>query len=152
MSILLTYYLTMNDRKQDLNQALEAMHFGFRAMVYKPDQRLAKLNYSRIHHRILYFIGQNKACNVTELLQILAVSKQYLNRPLRTLIEDGYVLQQKDSLDKRIKRLSLTDKGQKLEQDLSGQQRKRFAEIFEQVGPEAEQHWHQVMHLLSRKE
>lgn len=138
----------MISRKQELNRALEAMFFGFRAMVYKPDQQLAELGYSRIHHRILYFTGQNQGCSINELLQILRVSKQYLNRPLRALVDDGYVLQQVDSVDRRIRRLNLSDKGQKLEQELSGQQRKKFADIFEQLGPEAELHWHRVMQLL----
>ena len=138
----------MRSREHELNKALEAMHFGFRAMVYKPDQRLAQLGYSRIHHRILYFTRQNQGCSVNELLQILSVTKQYLNRPLRVLVEDGFVLQRVDNQDKRIKRLSLSTIGLQLEQELTGLQRRRFAGIFEQVGPEAEQHWHQVMQLL----
>lgn len=141
----------MTDREQELNKALEAMHFGFRAMVLKPDQRLAELGYSRIHHRILYFIGRNLGCSMNELLKILGVTKQYLNRPLRKLIDDGYILQQADPKDRRIKRLTLTKKGLKLEQNLSGEQRKKFASIFEQVGPEAEYHWYQVMQLLGSK-
>ena len=139
----------MNSREQELNQALEAMHFGFRAMVYKPDQRLAKLAYSRIHHRILYFIGRNNDCSVNELLKILGVSKQYLNRPLKKLLADGYIQQQADKHDRRIKRLCLTNTGNQLEQELTGDQRRRFAEIFDQVGPEAELHWREVMLLLA---
>ncbi|MCP4387869.1 MAG: MarR family transcriptional regulator, partial [Gammaproteobacteria bacterium] len=40
----------MSKREQELNQALESMHFGFRAMTYQPDQRLAQLGFARIHH------------------------------------------------------------------------------------------------------
>ncbi len=57
----------MTNREQELNQALEAMHFGFRAMIYKPDQRLAELRLSRIHHRLLYFINRNPGCSVNRL-------------------------------------------------------------------------------------
>ena len=35
-------YLTMT-RKDELNLALESMYFGFRAMTYRPDQRLGEL-------------------------------------------------------------------------------------------------------------
>lgn len=139
----------MPSREQQLNQALEAMHFGFRAMVHKPDQRLARLGYSRIHHRILYFIGRNNSCSINELLKILGVSKQYLNKPLKKLLEDGHISQQPDREDKRIRRLSLTESGLSLEYELTNSQRQRFARIFERVGPEAENHWRQVMRLLS---
>ena len=139
----------MSSRKQELNEALEAMHFGFRAMVDKPDRCLAELGFSRIHHRILYFIGRNQHCSVSELLNILGVTKQYLNRPLKTLLNGGYINQQPDTQDRRIKRLSLTEKGSKLELELSGEQRQRFAEIFDQVGPEAEMYWREVMHKLA---
>lgn len=139
----------MKSREQQLNEALEAMHFGFRAMVDKPDQRLAELGFSRIHHRILYFIGRNKDCSVSELLKILGVTKQYLNRPLKILLSGGFISQQPDKQDRRIKRLSLTVEGSRLELELSGDQRRRFEEIFEQVGMEAELHWREVMQKLA---
>lgn len=141
----------MTQREQELNRALEAMHFGFRAMVLNPDQRLAELGMSRIHHRLLYFIGRNPECSINQLLQILQVSKQYLNRPLKQLINEGYVHYRSDELDKRIKRLRLTDKGAELENQLTGEQRRKFEEIFQQVGSEVEKNWRQVMELLSRQ-
>ncbi|MFT5219601.1 MAG: DNA-binding MarR family transcriptional regulator [Gammaproteobacteria bacterium] len=150
MSTLLTYELTMPTREQQLNQALEAMHFGFRAMVYKPDQRLNDLGLSRIHHRLLYFIGRNSNCSISELLQILDISKQYMHRPLKQLINSKYVIQTTDSKDRRIKRLRLSTRGARLEFELSELQRQQFDEIFRQLGPQAEKNWHQVMQLLGQ--
>jgi DNA-binding MarR family transcriptional regulator len=141
--------IMMMEREQELNLALEAMHFGFRSMVLKPDQRLAELGMSRIHHRLLYFVGRNPDCSISQLLKILQVSKQYLNRPLKQLISQDYIDYRSDTLDKRIKRLTLTKRGAQLEQQLTGEQRRRFEEIFQQVGPEVEKNWRQVMHLLS---
>lgn len=139
----------MNRRERQLNQALEAMHFGFRRMIDKPDKMLAELGLSRVHHRILYFIGRNPDCSVNELLEIMQVSKQYLNRPLRRMIDEAYVLQKSSQKDRRVKRLSLSGKGKKLEFSLSDIQRRKFAEIFRQTGSEAEAHWREVMTLLS---
>jgi DNA-binding MarR family transcriptional regulator len=135
-------------RQDELNLALESMHFGFRAMIYKPDQRLAKLGLSRIHHRLLYFIARQPGCSVNELLQRMGITKQYLNRPLRHMIDKGYIRQQTDAGDRRVRRLELSAKGRKLEFELSEVQRRRFAEIFDQVGPAAERHWREVMTLL----
>lgn len=140
----------MKKREQQLNQALEAMHFGFRRMIDRPDKLLAELGLSRVHHRILYFIGRNPNCSVNELLEIMQVSKQYLNRPLRKMINEAYVRQKTSAEDRRVKRLSLSEKGKKLEFCLSDIQRRKFAEIFGQSGPEAEAHWREVMMLLSK--
>ena len=141
----------MPKREQELNLALESMHFGFRAMTYKPDQRLAELGLARIHHRLLYFLARHPGCSVNELLQIMRISKQYLHQPLKKMIADGYVSQRPDTEDRRIKRIQLTAKGKKLEYELTEAQRQRFAEIFNQTGPTAEKHWRQVMDLLSEQ-
>ena len=141
----------MNKRQSELNQALEAMHFGFRAMTYKPDRRLAELGLARVHHRLLYFIGRHPDCSIGELLQIMRVSKQYLHQPLRRLIDLGYVSQRADTRDRRVRRLQLTAQGVKLEFELTEAQRQRFAEIFASAGPTAEKHWRRVMALLGEQ-
>ena len=105
----------MPNRQQELNLALESMHFGFRAMTYKPDQRLAELGLVRIHHRLLYFLARHPDCSINELLQIMRISKQYLHQPLKKMIAQGYVSQLPDSTDRRIKRIRLSAKGKKLE-------------------------------------
>ena len=139
------------NRDEELNRALEAMHFGFRAMTDKPDKRLAKLKLTRIHHRLLYFIARNSSCSVNELLGVMKITKQYLNRPLKTLIERDYIAQKNDPDDKRVKRLTLTAKGKKLEFDLTDVQRQAFDNIFNELGPKAEKHWHEVMKLLAQR-
>ncbi len=137
------------DAIQGLNEALEALHFGFRSITAHPDERLKALGCSRVHHRILYFIGRNTGCSINELLGIMRVSKQYLHRPLRQLIEDGYVETRQDEGDRRIKRLSLARKGQDLEEKLTGMQREQLSEVFRQAGPQAEAGWRKVMALLA---
>lgn len=138
-----------SQREQELNQALEALHFGFRAVIAKPDAILARRGLSRVHHRILYFIGRHPGSSVNELLEILRVSKQSLNTPLRQLMKLGLVESNADTSDRRIKRLALTPEGLCLERELSGDQRQRFARAFEIVGREGEAAWHQVMKLLA---
>ncbi len=135
-----------------LNEALEALHFGFRAITAHPDERLKALGYSRVHHRILYFVGRNPGCSVNELLRIMRVSKQYLNRPLRQLVEDGYIQAGQDKRDRRVKRLRLTRKGRRLEERLTGEQRTQLAEVFDRAGPKAEAGWRKVMELLGARE
>ena len=138
-----------SEREHQLNAALEAIYFGFRALTAQPDARLASLGYSRIHHRILFFVASNPDCSVNGLLGIMGVSKQYLHRPLQRLVADGFVRVSPDPSDRRMKRLRLSKAGARLEKELSGDQRKRFQQVFAKAGPGAEAGWRKVMTLLA---
>ena len=81
----------------------------------------------------------------------MRITKQYLHRPLRQMLELGYIRQTTDSRDRRIKRLELSTSGKKLEYELTEVQRRRFADIFNQAGPAAEKHWREVMKLLGEQ-
>ncbi len=136
-------------REQELNKALEALHFAFRAITAKPDAMLAEYGLSRVHHRILYFVGCNPGLSVNELLAVLGVSKQSLNVPLRKLIKLELIKSQTDEKDRRVRRLSLTQKGANLEDQLTGDERQRFSRVFKSVGSEGEAAWLKVMRLLA---
>lgn len=135
-------------REQELDRALEALHIAFRAVVKRPDELLARLRLTRVHHRILYVIRRRPKSSILEILMAMQVSKQYLHQPLAQLVRRGYVKVVRDSEDRRIKRLVLSHKGEQLERQLSGIQRKRFARVFAESGPSAERTWHRVMALL----
>ncbi len=135
-----------------LDAALEAVYFGFRALTAQPDALLHRLGYARVHHRILYFVARHPGCSVGELLAIMGVSKQYLHRPLRRLVEDGRVTAERDPGDRRIKRLTLTPEGRDLEARLTGAQKRRLAAVFQAAGAEAEAGWRRVMALLAAGE
>ena len=124
------------------------MFFGFRAMTYHPDRRLAELGLSRVHHRLLYFIARYPDCSINELLGIMRISKQYLHQPLKKLVALGYVKQRGDRNDRRVRRLRLSVRGSRLEFELTDVQRRRFADIFKRAGPAAEKNWREVMALL----
>ena len=111
----------------------------------------SQLGLARVHHRLLYFIARDPDCSINELLQTMRISKQYLHQPLKQMVNLGYVAQQADPDDRRIKRLHLTPNGGKLEFELTEVQRQRFAEVFKQAGPTAEKHWRKVMKLLGEQ-
>ncbi len=74
---------------------------------------------------------------MNNLLNILGVTKQSLNRVLRTLIADGLVESRVGRNDKRERHLFLTDAGRALEQTLSDAQRARMRTAFRDAGPDA---------------
>lgn len=138
-----------NDRRRELNAALEALHFAFRAVIAGPDAALAERGLSRAHHRILYFIAKTPGLYVHELRATLGVTKQAMNAPLRELTERGLVSETVGDEDRRSKHLHLTARGRDLEERLSGEQRALFERVFRKVGKRNEQAWHEVMRLLA---
>ena len=122
---------------EQLRQGSEAMFFAYRGFTADPDRILADLTYGRAHHRAIHFIGRAPGTTVNNLLNILAVTKQSLNRVLRTLISDGLVQSKVGRNDKRERHLYLTEEGRALEQKLSDAQRARLRAAFREAGPEA---------------
>lgn len=135
-----------------LHQAIEHFYFGYRAFTAPPDRILDQRGLGRVHHRILYFVGRHPQISVNSLLSILNVSKQALNAPLRQLIEMHLVEINTAEHDRRVRQLSLTASGKKLEARLTGTQMKQLQAVFETVGENAAAGWHQVMGCLSKQE
>ncbi|SHI40267.1 DNA-binding transcriptional regulator, MarR family [Shimia gijangensis] len=122
---------------EQLRQGIEAMYFAYRGFTADPDRILGTMAYGRAHHRAIHFIKRAPGTTVTNLLAILGVTKQSLNRVLRALIEDGLVESQVGSSDRRERNLFLTEAGEALENRLSEAQRTRMRAAFRDAGPEA---------------
>ena len=122
---------------EQLRQAIEAMFFAYRGFTADPDRILVDMAYGRAHHRAIHFINRAPGTTVNNLLNILGVTKQSLNRVLRTLISDGLVESKVGENDKRERHLYLTDAGRNLEHTLSNAQRARIRAAFREAGPEA---------------
>src|SRR5210317_2492746 len=122
---------------EQLRHGIEAMFFAYRGFTADPDRILDEHGYGRAHHRAIHFINCVPGTTVNNLLNILGVTKQSLNRVLRTLIEDGLVVVHVGQQDKRERNLFLTDKGRALEQQLSDAQRNRMRAAYRHAGPDA---------------
>ena len=120
-----------------IRRGIEALYFSYRAFTSDPDLILADIDYGRAHHRALYFINREPGLTVTALLDVLGVTKQSLNRVLRTLIDDGLVESRVGRRDRRERLLHLTPKGVALERRLSEAQRARMRDAYRQAGPQA---------------
>lgn len=133
---------------EQLRQGIEAMFFAYRGFTADPDRILADMSYGRAHHRAIHFINRAPGTTVNNLLAILGVTKQSLNRVLRTLIGDGLVESRVGTVDKRERHLFLTKAGAALEARLSDAQRARMRAAYKDAGPEAVQGFKQVLEAM----
>lgn len=133
---------------EQLRKGIEAMYFAYRGFTADPDRILDKYGYGRAHHRALHFVGRAPGTTVNNLLGILGVTKQSLNRVLRTLIKDALVESRVGQRDKRERHLHLTDKGIKLEAELSEAQRARMRAAYRDAGHEAVTGFRRVLEAM----
>ncbi len=133
---------------EQLRQGIEAMFFAYRGFTADPDRILETMAYGRAHHRAIHFVARSPGTTVNNLLAILGVTKQSLNRVLRTLVEDGLIESRVGTRDKRERHLHLTAEGETLERQLSDAQRARMRAAYRAAGPEAVAGFREVLEAM----
>ena len=132
-------------REDELRQGIELLYFAYRDFTAEPDAMLARYDFGRAHHRVIYFVGRHPQMSVSALLEILAITKQSLSRVLGQLVDQGFIVQRTGSRDRRQRLLELTSKGVELERQLSENQRQRIARAYRAAGAEAVEGFRGVM-------
>ena len=132
-------------REEELRQGIEMVFYAYRDFTAEADALLAGHSLGRTHHRAIYFIGRNPGITMSDLLDILRITKQALSRALSQLIDQGFVEQAPGPKDRRQRLLHLTPKGAEIERQLIQIQRERIARAYREAGAEAVGGFRQVM-------
>ncbi|NUT75489.1 MarR family transcriptional regulator [Pseudomonas sp. C1C7] len=133
-------------------QAMEAFFFGYQAFTAKADEMLERRGLSRVHQRIVFFVARYPNLSVKQLLELLGVTKQALNMPLRQLLEMHLVNSVASETDKRKRLLELTDEGARFEQALRREQVKLLERVFAEAGEAAVNGWLAVNLALGKNQ
>lgn len=115
----------------DSDDLIELLFFAYRDFVGDPDRILAQYGFGRAHHRVLHFVDRYPGLTIAELLDILRITKQSLNRVLKDLIDQGYVEQQTGTSDRRQRLLFCTPSGRALTADLTRVQVRRIVRALD---------------------
>ena len=135
-------------REREIVELFELLFFAYRDFISDPGEILIPLGFGRAHHRIIHFVGRNPGIRVSELLDILRITKQSLGRVLRELIETGYVEQREGPKDRRQRLLFLTSQGEELRLELVRPQIRRISEALSVAGEGAEASYRDVLYQL----
>jgi DNA-binding MarR family transcriptional regulator len=111
-------------------ELIELMFFAYRDFAGDADHLLATLGFGRAHHRVLHFVSRRPGLTIAELLDILKITKQSLNRVLKRLIDRDYVSACPGMKDRRQRQLFPTARGRALALDVAILQSRRFARVF----------------------
>jgi DNA-binding MarR family transcriptional regulator len=124
-------------RDEAIRQGIELLFFAYRDFTAEPDAILARYGFGRAHHRVVHFVGRHPQMTVGDLLGILRITKQSLNRVLGQLVRQGFIVQHRGAQDRRQRLLELTPSGRELERGLSELQRARVEAAYCQAGAQA---------------
>jgi len=127
---------------------VELLYFGYSHLTRAIDEELATQGLGRAHHRALYFIARQPDLTVSDLLRLLAITKQSLGRVLNDLAERGLIEHRPGTLDRRQKLLRLTEAGVALEARLFASLRQKMARTYGNAGQSAVSGFWQVLEGL----
>ena len=132
-------------RDEELKQGVDLLFLASRDISAHGETELRAAQLGRAHARALYFIARNPGLSVADLLAILKITKQSLNRVLNDLIDGGYVERKAAMRDRRMRQLRLTAKGTALEESIWEARRPRLVRAFREAGPDAVQGFRRVL-------
>lgn len=112
-------------------ELIELFFFAYRDFVGDADRLLAEFGFGRAHHRVIHFVARRPGLPVAELLDILQITKQSLNRVLKELIDKDFVVQRMGKADRRQRLLSPTEAGRDLAVRLARLQSRRIARALD---------------------
>jgi DNA-binding MarR family transcriptional regulator len=112
---------------------IELLFFAYRDFVGDADRLLEAYEFGRAHHRVLHFVTRNPGLTIAELLDILKITKQSLNRVLKELLDKGYVESRAGMIDRRQRQLFPTVAGKALALEIARMQSRRFRRVFGQL-------------------
>jgi len=121
-------------REDEIRRGIELLYFGYSNLTRSIDADLALQGLGRAHHRALYFIARQPDLIVSELLALLAITKQSLGRVLNDLVTRGLVETRPGPRDRRQKLLRLTGEGARLEAQLFDALRTNMAAAYVRAG------------------
>lgn len=124
-------------REAEIRRGIELLYFGYVNMIRGADVILDQRGLGRAHHRALYFISRQPGLAVSDLLRLLAITKQSLSRVLADLVAGGLVAQAVGTHDRRQRLLTLTPDGAELEAQLFEALKERMATAYGQAGQQA---------------
>jgi DNA-binding MarR family transcriptional regulator len=123
-------------KEKNLKDVIELLLKAYTSSFSDSEQNLKKRLLGKAHHRLIVLIDNNPGIKVTEILNILKITKQSLNRVLQDLIQKDIITQAKAEKDKREKKIFLTEKGKELSLSLFNSQKLRVLNAFKKSSPD----------------
>jgi DNA-binding MarR family transcriptional regulator len=135
-------------REAEIRRGIELLYFGYSHLNRAVDDNLATKGLGRAHQRALYFIARQPGLTVSDLLKLLAITKQSLGRVINDLVSRDLVETMPGRSDRRQKLLRLTNAGIAFEASLFDNLREKLTYAYAEAGQNAVSGFWQVLEGL----
>ena len=113
-------------KDEQIKDFIQLLFYAYREIFSDPKKLLSENSFGPAHLRALNLIERNPGINLGELMFLLKITKQSLNRVLRDLIKSKMIKQIKNEEDTRRKNLFLDKEGQIFFNKIYETQKKRI--------------------------
>ena len=113
-------------KDDQIKDFIEQIFYAYRETFSDPKKILKKYSFGTAHHRAIHLIERHEGLTVSDLLNKLKITKQSLNRVLKDLIKLETIFFKKDQQDTRVKHIFLSEKGEKIYEEVFSSQKKRI--------------------------
>ena len=113
-------------KDDQLKDFIEKLFISYRESFSDAKKTLEKYSIGIAHHKVIHLLSIYKGITISELLKKLKITKQSLNRILRDLIKINAVYFKKNEKDTRLKHIFLSEKGEKIFNEIFSMQKKRI--------------------------
>jgi len=124
-------------KDDQIKDFIQLLFYAYRETFSDPKTLLHENSFGPAHLRALNLIERNPGTNLGELMFLLKITKQSLNRVLRDLIESKMIKQVKDEEDTRKKNLFLDREGQIFFNKIYETQKKRIFDALKNSEPDS---------------
>ena len=113
-------------KDDQLKDLIEKLYVSYRETFSDSKSILEKYSIGLAHQKVILLLSMYEGISISELLKKLKVTKQSLNRVLKDLIKLEIINFKKDDQDTRVKHLFLSEKGEKVFNEIFEIQKKRI--------------------------
>jgi DNA-binding MarR family transcriptional regulator len=122
------------NRDQTVQEIIEALTRCQRVRTASPAWRKIGLSHSQVG--MLYMILHHKDANVKKISEQLGVTKSAITQLLEPMVNKGFIERKTDSIDRRVVRFSLSDKGKDALKEIN---KHKFANLRSAINTLSEQ-------------
>ena len=135
-------------KDEQIKDFIQLLFYAYREIFSDHKKLLSENSFGPAHLRALNLIERNPGINLGELMFLLKVTKQSLNRVLRDLIESKMIKQIKDEEDTRRKNLFLDKEGQIFFNKIYESQKKRIFNALKNSEPDSVVKFKEVLNKI----
>ena len=132
-------------KDEQIKAFIEKIFIAYRESFSDSKATLNKHSLGLAHHKVIHLLSIYHGITISSLLKKLRITKQSLNRVLNDLIKNEYIFFKKGTKDTRLKHIYLSNKGEKIFNEIFSVQKKRIYKALLNSSSNEVQHFDNVI-------